>query len=146
MSTTHLLASLSPAVPPNEPQIFDTHGKEINAVAGPFREGQEFFLSCQVTKGNPAPKVSWWHSGYEIPGTTHRSSSAVINNILIRSTPRDFYGTKFICKADVSPLVDAVQKEVTVHLVCMYLIRVWSARLIYYYLTQIYAKFLVHTR
>lgn len=104
-------------VPPNEPQIFDTHGKEINAVAGPFREGQEFFLSCQVTKGNPTPKVSWWHSGYEIPGTTHRSPAAVINNILIRSTPRDFYGTKFICKADVSPLVDAVQKEVTVQLV-----------------------------
>lgn len=98
-------------------------------MAGPFREGQEFFLSCQVTKGNPAPKVSWWHSGYEIPGTTHRSSSAVINNVLIRSTPREFYGTKFICKADVSPLVDAVQKEVTVHLVCTYQTDIWDIQL-----------------
>ena len=38
-------------VPPDEPRIFDTHGKEITHIAGPFREGQEFFLSCQVNGG-----------------------------------------------------------------------------------------------
>lgn len=38
-------------VPPDEPKIFDTHGKEVLHVAGPFREGQEFFLSCQVNSG-----------------------------------------------------------------------------------------------
>lgn len=39
------------AVPPEEPRIFDAQGKEISHIAGPFREGHELFLSCQVTGG-----------------------------------------------------------------------------------------------
>lgn len=38
-------------VPPEEPKIFDAQGKEISHIAGPFREGHELFLSCQVTGG-----------------------------------------------------------------------------------------------
>lgn len=38
-------------VPPEEPRIFDAQGKEISHIAGPFREGHELFLSCQVTGG-----------------------------------------------------------------------------------------------
>ena len=32
-------------------RIFDAQGKEISTVAGPFREGHELFLSCQVSGG-----------------------------------------------------------------------------------------------
>lgn len=39
------------SVPPEEPRIFDAQGKEISQVAGPFREGYELFLSCQVNGG-----------------------------------------------------------------------------------------------
>lgn len=106
------------SVPPDEPRIFDTHGKEITTLAGPFREGQEFFLSCQVSGGNPPPKVSWWRADVEIPGTSHQSivTGAVINNILMRSVPRDYYATKLTCRAQGSPLIDPVKKEVTVQL------------------------------
>lgn len=38
-------------VPPEEPKIFDAQGKEVSHIAGPFREGHELFLSCQVTGG-----------------------------------------------------------------------------------------------
>lgn len=37
-------------VPPEEPRIFDAQGNEI-AQAGPFREGYEMFLCCQVKGG-----------------------------------------------------------------------------------------------
>lgn len=109
-----------PKVPPDEPRIFDTHGKEISSMAGPFREGQEFFLSCQVSNGNPPPKVTWWRSDVEIPGTTQQSivTGAIINNILIRAIPRDYYATKFTCRAQGSSLIDPVEKEVTVQLHC----------------------------
>lgn len=105
-------------VPPDEPRIFDTHGKEVSTLAGPFREGQEFFLSCQVNGGNPPPKVSWWRSDVEIPGTTHQSivTGAIINNILMRAVPRDYYATKLTCRAQGTPLIDPVIKEVTVQL------------------------------
>lgn len=46
-----LLFSLCVQVPPEEPRIFDAQGKEISTMAGPFREGYELFLSCQVTGG-----------------------------------------------------------------------------------------------
>lgn len=105
-------------VPPDEPRIFDTHGKEVTSIAGPFREGQEFFLSCQVSGGLPPPKVSWWRNEIELPGTSHQSiaTGAVINNILMRAVPRSFYGTKLTCQAQGSPLIDAVAKDVVVQL------------------------------
>lgn len=106
-------------VPPDEPRIFDTHGKEITSIAGPFREGQEFFLSCQVSGGSPPPKVNWYdRAGVEIPGTSHQSivTGAIINNILIRAIPRDYYATKLTCRAQGTNLIAPVEKEVTVQL------------------------------
>lgn len=106
------------AVPPDEPRIFDTHGKEITNIAGPFREGQEFFLSCQVSGGSPSPKVNWYRNDVEIPGTSHQSivTGAIINNILIRAVPRDYYATKLTCRAQGTNLIAPVEKEVTVQL------------------------------
>lgn len=40
------------SVPPSEPRIFDDQGRELSSVAGPFKEGSDLFLSCQVTGGN----------------------------------------------------------------------------------------------
>lgn len=117
-SNCHVVIAVTFTVPPDEPRIFDTHGKEITTIAGPFREGQEFFLSCQVNGGNPPPKVSWWRSDVEIPGTSHQSivTGAIINNILMRAVPRDYYATKLKCKAQGTTLIDPVEKEVTVQL------------------------------
>lgn len=38
-------------VQPSPPKIFDVHGDEIVEDAGPFLEGQELFLSCEVKGG-----------------------------------------------------------------------------------------------
>lgn len=40
-----------PLEPPDDPRIFDAQGKEVAGIAGPFREGSELFLSCQVSGG-----------------------------------------------------------------------------------------------
>lgn len=49
-SDPHL--SLCPSSePPDEPRVFDAQGKEVAGIAGPFREGSELFLSCQVSGG-----------------------------------------------------------------------------------------------
>lgn len=36
----------------------------------------------------------------------------------MRAIPRDYYATKLICRAQGSPLIDPVEKEVTVQLHC----------------------------
>lgn len=125
ISSFFFLFSLHLPVPPDEPRIFDTHGKEITTIAGPFREGQEFFLSCQVSGGNPLPKVSWWRKDIEIPGTVQTSiaTGAIINNILMRSIPRSYYATKLTCRAQGSNLIKPIEKEITVQLHCkLYLV------------------------
>ncbi|KAG4079950.1 hypothetical protein HA402_006262 [Bradysia odoriphaga] len=117
-ATRNLRVNLSLVVPPEEPRIFDAQGKEISHIAGPFREGHELFLSCQVTGGRPQPKVTWWREGVEIAGTSHPSADegnpAMLNQLFISTVTRDYYGSKLECRAQGSNLIEPVVKEITV--------------------------------
>ncbi|XP_065081629.1 neural cell adhesion molecule 2 isoform X2 [Ochlerotatus camptorhynchus] len=110
--------NLTLVVPPEEPRIFDAQGKEIATVAGPFREGHELFLSCQVSGGRPPPRVSWWHGDREISGTSHPSAidgaAAMVNQLFLGTVTRELYGAKFRCKAAVSKLIPSLSKEVSI--------------------------------
>ncbi|XP_053660841.1 nephrin [Anopheles marshallii] len=116
--TRNYRVNLTLAVPPEEPRIFDAQGKEISTVAGPFREGHELFLSCQVSGGRPPPRVTWWRDGVEISSTSHPSAvegtSAMVNQLFISTVTRDFFGSKLQCRAAGSKLVPAVSKEVAI--------------------------------
>ncbi|XP_038106447.1 hemicentin-2 isoform X3 [Culex quinquefasciatus] len=116
--TRNYRVNLTLVVPPEEPRIFDAQGKEISSVAGPFREGHELFLSCQVSGGRPAPRVTWWHDGVEISGTSHPSAvegaAAMVNQLFMGTVSRDLYGAKFVCRAAGSKLVPPVSKEVAI--------------------------------
>ncbi|KAH8417802.1 hypothetical protein KR222_006040, partial [Zaprionus bogoriensis] len=106
------------AVPPEEPRIFDAQGKEISQMAGPFREGYELFLCCQVRGGRPPPKVTWWRDGNELIGTSHTSveegATVMVNQLLIGTTTRDYYGARIECRAQGTRLLEPVVKDVTV--------------------------------
>ncbi|KAJ6639885.1 Hemicentin-2 [Pseudolycoriella hygida] len=119
-ATRNTRVNLSLVVPPEEPRIFDAQGKEISHIAGPFREGHELFLSCQVTGGRPQPKVTWWRDGVEIAGTSHPSADegnpAMLNQLFISTVTRDYYGSKLECRAQGSNLIGAVVKEITVQI------------------------------
>uniref|UniRef100_A0AAG5CS19 Ig-like domain-containing protein n=1 Tax=Anopheles atroparvus TaxID=41427 RepID=A0AAG5CS19_ANOAO len=116
--TRNYRVNLTLAVPPEEPRIFDTQGKEISTVAGPFREGHELFLSCQVSGGRPPPRVTWWRDGVEISNTSHPSAvegtSAIVNQLFIPTVTRDYFGSKLQCRAAGSKLVAPVSKEVAI--------------------------------
>ncbi|SPP80624.1 uncharacterized protein LOC117582815 isoform X4 [Drosophila guanche] len=120
--TRNFRHNLTLVVPPEEPRIFDAQGKEITQLAGPFREGYELFLCCQVRGGRPPPKVTWWRDDTELIGTSHTSveegATVMVNQLLIGTTTRDFYGARIECRAQGTRLVDPVRKDVTaqVHL------------------------------
>lgn len=160
-------------VPPEEPRIFDAQGKEISQMAGPFREGYELFLCCQVRggkyngeegcrrelgaswqlthsacqpvswlpycgqpistvvthqgafftfTGRPPPKVTWWRDGNELIGTSHTSveegATVMVNQLLIGTTTRDYYGARIECRAQGTRLLEPVTKDVTVQVHC----------------------------
>ncbi|EDW45245.1 GM10106 [Drosophila sechellia] len=116
--TRNFRHNLTLVVPPEEPRIFDAQGKEISQMAGPFREGYELFLCCQVRGGRPPPKVTWWRDDTELIGTSHTSveegATVMVNQLLIGTTTRDFYGIRIECRAQGTRLVDPVRKDVTV--------------------------------
>ncbi|XP_017041692.1 nephrin isoform X3 [Drosophila ficusphila] len=116
--TRNFRHNLTLVVPPEEPRIFDAQGKEIAQLAGPFREGYELFLCCQVRGGRPPPKVTWWRDDTELIGTSHTSveegATVMVNQLLIGTTTRDFYGARIECRAQGTRLVDPVRKDVTV--------------------------------
>ncbi|XP_034487354.1 nephrin isoform X2 [Drosophila innubila] len=116
--TRNFRHNLTLVVPPEEPRIFDAQGKEISQMAGPFREGYELFLCCQVRGGRPPPKVTWWRDGHELIGTSHTSveegATVMVNQLLIGTTTRDYYGARIECRAQGTRLLEPVTKDVTV--------------------------------
>ncbi|XP_032596074.1 nephrin isoform X2 [Drosophila grimshawi] len=116
--TRNFRHNLTLVVVPEEPRIFDAQGKEISQLAGPFREGYELFLCCQVRGGRPPPKVTWWRDGHEMIGTSHTSveegATVMVNQLLIGTTTRDYYGARIECRAQGTRLLEPVTKDVTV--------------------------------
>ncbi|XP_065372500.1 uncharacterized protein side isoform X2 [Calliphora vicina] len=118
--TRNYRINLTLVVPPEEPRIFDAQGKEINQTqtAGPFREGYELFLCCQVKGGRPPPKVTWWMGDTELIGTSHTSveegTTVIVNQLLIGTTTREYNGAKIQCRAQGTKLIEPVMKEVPV--------------------------------
>lgn len=56
----------------------------------------------------------------ELAGTSHQSAAtgAVVNNLLMRVLPRSFVGSRFVCQAQGSPMIEPVSKEVTIQMHC----------------------------
>lgn len=76
------------SVPPDEPRIFDAQGKEISHIAGPFREGYEMFLSCQVTSGISIRLCAYINvEQLYIKQFIHYRSSAAQSDVVARRRP-----------------------------------------------------------
>ncbi|KAK9880431.1 hypothetical protein WA026_011678 [Henosepilachna vigintioctopunctata] len=91
---------------PSSPRVFDAEGREIkaNSSAGPFLEGEELFLSCQVTGGKPRPSVTWWHGDSILDGVVDTSSKSftTVNQLFLAQVSRDLKGARFECRATSS--------------------------------------------
>ncbi|XP_056634796.1 hemicentin-2 [Diorhabda sublineata] len=101
---------------PSAPRVFDAEGREIKAghPAGPFLEGRELFLSCQVTGGRPKPSVTWWYNGTILDSVidSSRESYTTVNQLVIASTPRYLKGAHFECRASSAETAGYISREV----------------------------------
>lgn len=72
--------------------------------------------------GRPPPKVTWWRDGNELIGTSHTSveegATVMVNQLLIGTTTRDYYGARIECRAQGTRLLEPVTKDVTVQVHC----------------------------
>lgn len=58
----------------------------------------------------------------ELIGTSHTSTeegaTVIVNQLLIGTTPRDYYGAKIQCRAQGTKLIEPVTKEVALQVYC----------------------------
>ncbi|XP_018318649.1 hemicentin-1 [Agrilus planipennis] len=112
--TRNFKINLTLVVQPSPPQIFDSKGREVVDEAGPFLEGQELFLSCQVTGGRPPPSLTWWHNGTILDSVvdTSRESFTTVNQLTISKVERSLRGNKLECKATSAEIAGTLNKDV----------------------------------
>ncbi|KAJ8976999.1 hypothetical protein NQ317_003425, partial [Molorchus minor] len=114
--TRNFQVNLTLVVQPSAPRIFDAEGREVkaNSPAGPFLEGHELFLSCQVTGGRPRPTLTWWYNGTILDSVvdSSRASSTTVNQLIITNTPRYLKGGRFECRASSSDIAGYVSRDV----------------------------------
>ncbi|XP_014294397.1 nephrin isoform X2 [Halyomorpha halys] len=81
--------NLTVIVPPTKMTIVDENDAEKNNIVGPYEEGSDLNLRCQVYGGKPRPTVAWYRgeellTNYSSPGNIgvpHTMSLLVINNL-----------------------------------------------------------------
>ncbi|XP_032668126.1 hemicentin-2 isoform X2 [Odontomachus brunneus] len=102
---------------PTRPVIYDARGREVTGVAGPFLEGYDLTLTCQVSGGRPKPSVTWWKDGQLLDGVVDTASIGspsrfTVNHLLIDRVTRSLWGAKLECRAQSGPIGKTIVREV----------------------------------
>ncbi|KAH0955019.1 hypothetical protein HN011_004216 [Eciton burchellii] len=102
---------------PTRPVIYDAQGREVTGVGGPFLEGYNLALTCQVSGGRPRPSVTWWKNGEVLDSVVDTpplgsSSRFTVNHLFIDQVTRSLWGTKLECRAQSGPMGKPIVREV----------------------------------
>ncbi|XP_050727933.1 nephrin-like [Eriocheir sinensis] len=82
--TRNLRVKLQVIVPPRSLAISTGYSSSsrVTRVAGPYPEGSEVTLSCQVLGGHPRPRVTWWNEGALLDNVSEVNTGQVTRNAL----------------------------------------------------------------
>jgi len=108
--TFHSEVVLEIFVPPAKPLLIDEDGNQVINNFGPFFEGEQVTLSCEVTGGRPKPYLSWLKNGEPIKAVTEVSSGSVVTSKLsingLRRTENNQSITCLTNNNDLSPPIE----------------------------------------
>ncbi|CAB4064652.1 unnamed protein product [Lepeophtheirus salmonis] len=106
-------------VPPDAPRLTGPRGKDVNgAVAGPYNQGDELQLICDVVGGRPRPSVTWWMNGKLIDATfeiEHRRES-VVNKLRYITVTREMDNALFECRASNNNVTQALSRRIRIEI------------------------------
>ncbi|XP_042219761.1 protein turtle homolog A-like [Homarus americanus] len=115
--TRNLRVRLQVIVPPRTLAITTDHFREpsVKGLAGPFPEGAEVTLSCQVIGGHPRPQVAWWHEGSLLDDVSEVMTGQVTRNALsLPPLTRSDLNKTLTCQAANSDLTIPLSEAVTI--------------------------------
>ncbi|BES99173.1 CD80-like C2-set immunoglobulin domain [Nesidiocoris tenuis] len=79
--------------------IVDDMGDEKINFAGPYEEGADLNLRCQVTGGNPRPKVAWYRGSELLTNYTTPEGLAAESILLLNNLGRSDLRSELTCSA-----------------------------------------------
>lgn len=87
-------------IPPDDVVIVDEHGQRLRGVIGPYDEGSDVTLICEVEGGTPPPSLTWWKGSILLDDTyTHTARGYVRNQIIFRKLQREDLLSDLTCQA-----------------------------------------------
>uniref|UniRef100_A0A6A7FZD0 Protein turtle homolog A-like n=4 Tax=Hirondellea gigas TaxID=1518452 RepID=A0A6A7FZD0_9CRUS len=90
-------------------------GRIVSGVIGPYPEGADLTLSCQVTGGTPPPSVIWWQGGSLLDSVSEIQTEQVTRNSLrLPRLTRDDLLKKFTCVASNNNITTPLSSAITI--------------------------------
>ncbi|XP_066938988.1 kin of IRRE-like protein 2 isoform X1 [Macrobrachium rosenbergii] len=102
--STTTRVNLTVVVAPGPPVVI-WEGREMVGTVGPLQENQPTELTCRSVGGRPAPSLTWWSEGRELPLLhTHSSLDPVTGTSVVEATlsvtaKRELQGGSLTCYA-----------------------------------------------
>ncbi|KAK4304572.1 hypothetical protein Pmani_023451 [Petrolisthes manimaculis] len=118
--TRNIRIRLHVVVPPRSLTITTDYAPKsrVSRVAGPFPEGAEITLSCQVLGGHPRPQVTWWHEGSLLDDVSEVKTGQVTRNALsLPPLTRGDLNKTLTCQASNSDLIMPLSQAITIDMI-----------------------------
>ncbi|KAK3861879.1 hypothetical protein Pcinc_032206 [Petrolisthes cinctipes] len=118
--TRNIRIRLHVVVPPRSLTITTDYAPKsrVSRVAGPFPEGAEITLSCQVLGGHPRPQVTWWHEGSLLDDVSEVKTGQVTRNALsLPPLTRGDLNKTLTCQASNSDLTMPLSQAITIDMI-----------------------------
>lgn len=108
-------------VPPQKPKIINERGEMVQTLAGPYDEGSDMILLCEVRGGSPPPKISWLLNGKQLDSTMMDFSfaSTQTSKLVIKNLSRMHQHAMIVCRASNFPKTEQTT-NVTIDLLRKY--------------------------
>nr|XP_053628519.1 nephrin-like [Cherax quadricarinatus] len=117
--TRNARTNLTVIIPPDDPVILTQQqgGAPVWTMVGPYNEGDTLSLTCEVSGGKPAPRVTWWMKG-EMIDDTYESLGAhtVTNTLTLVGLSRAHLHAVLVCTASNSNHTAAVHTSITIEM------------------------------
>ena len=106
--------------------IRDQLGMERTTVAGPYSEGDNIKLRCDVYGGRPTPTVTWYRDGVAMVADTKYMplGKHLRSEIALGPLTRQDLHTKLVCRASNHARANPVEQSVQIDMNCEF-VGVW---------------------
>ncbi|XP_053614105.1 protein turtle-like [Plodia interpunctella] len=115
--TRNLKINFTVITPPERPVIVDTKTRDQTRLLEPYKEGDTIEISCEVSGGDPKPRVIWYLENTVLDDSySLRSDGVTANNLTFPNVGRQHLNARLVCQASNTNLAPPETKLIILDL------------------------------